>query len=390
MIFSLILCWQLHPQFRVMSWSQGFSHFSPFEKKCRVPREFECEGARALELIHAGGLWSRWWGRQWDPARQQHFWWLLDEDVSRLGPIMWQTRGDWGGGKVKAVLVKAVVVIMQLVFQQSFLFPRFSSISECRTFQLYAEMGTAGRRSCQLQFTSAVGSNCAENLCVITDAVWGYSSLRNGWFDSCHMADSGYSNWWGHELCCRGRCVGRGGTDVVGSAAEAVRSCISWKRYVDDVVVGSRVFCCSCIFVFTRACYPVPLSLVSGAGTAVHTWVDVELRVIGQHVAVNIKNPNRSWVHDRGPQQKSTFFPWSGVLKGGLGYIPGVVLGHLARTKMLVLPEQFGVARLLEDIVELVYVEYPLSVIRGLVHSLRKRRGKQQKGQRSAEVVGEA
>ena len=35
-----------------------------------------------------------------------------------------------------------------------------------------------------------------------------------------------------------------------------------------------------------------------GAGTTIHTWVDVELRVIGQHVEVNIKNPNRSWVHN--------------------------------------------------------------------------------------------
>ena len=26
-----------------------------------------------------------------------------------------------------------------------------------------------------------------------------------------------------------------------------VRSCISWKRYVDEVVVGSRVFCCWCL-----------------------------------------------------------------------------------------------------------------------------------------------
>ena len=128
-----------------------------------------------------------------------------------------------------------------------------------------------------------------------------------------------------------------------------VRSCISWKRHVDDAVVGSRVFCCSCIFVFLRACYPVvPISLVSGADTAVHTWVDVKLRVVGQHVAVNIKNPNRSWVHNRGPQQKSTFLPWTGVLKGGLGSIRGSELGHLARTKTPGLPEQFGVARLPE------------------------------------------
>ena len=60
----------------------------------------------------------------------------------------------------------------------------------------------------------------------------------------------------------------------------------------------------------------------------------------------------------------------AGVLKGGLGCSRSVVLGHLARTKMLGLQEQFGVARLLEDIVELVYMGYPLSVIRGLVHSL--------------------
>ena len=37
-----------------------------------------------------------------------------------------------------------------------------------------------------------------------------------------------------------------------------VRSCMSWKRYADDVVVGSRLFCCGCIFVFVRACCPAP------------------------------------------------------------------------------------------------------------------------------------
>ena len=137
-----------------------------------------------------------------------------------------------------------------------------------------------------------------------------------------------------------------------------VRSCISWRRYVNDVLVGSRVFCGSCIFVFMCACYPQPISLVSGAGTTIHTWVDVELRVVGQHVAVNIKNPSQSWVHNLGPLQKSTFLPWTGVLKGELGSIRGIVLGRLARTKMG-LPEQFGVVCLLEDVVELVYMGYP-------------------------------
>ena len=195
------------------------------------------------------------------------------------------------------------------------------------------------------------------------------------------VADSEYSNWW--VMSSAAVAVVLGAAELVWLDQQEkhrqlgfhvgerlVRSCISWKRYVDDVVVGSRVFCCSCNFVFLRACYPVPISLVSGADTAVHTWVDVELRVIGQHVAVNIKNPKRSWVHNRGPQQKSTFLPWTGVLKGGMGSSRGMVLCHLARTKMLGLLEQFGVARLLEDIVELVFLGYHLSVIRGLVHSL--------------------
>ena len=95
-----------------------------------------------------------------------------------------------------------------------------------------------------------------------------------------------------------GRGAGCGGTCMVGSTTEAqgVQPRVLLKLH----------------FVFLRVCCLVPISLVSGADAAVHTWVDVELRVVGQHVAVNIKNPNRSWVHGRGPQQKSTFLPWTG------------------------------------------------------------------------------
>ena len=62
-------------------------------------------------------------------------------------------------------------------------------------------------------------------------------------------------------------------------------------------------------------------------------------------------------------------FPGLVFLKSGLGSIRGVVLGPVARTKMLGLPEQFGVAPPSEDVVELVYMGYPLSVLRGLDHS---------------------
>ena len=85
---------------------------------------------------------------------------------------------------------------------------------------------------------------------------------------------------------------------------------------------------------------------------------------LGSTFEVNIKNSNWSWVQSR------LSFPGLVFSKGGLGSIRDDVLCHLARTKMLGLPEQFWVARLLEDVVELVYMGYPLSVIPGLVHSL--------------------
>ena len=85
------------------------------------------------------------------------------------------------------------------------------------------------------------------------------------------VANSGHSNWWSHEFCCSGCRLGWLGQPeehlklAFHFRERAVRSCILWRRCVDDVLAGSHVFCCSCIFVDMRACYPVPLSLVSGA-----------------------------------------------------------------------------------------------------------------------------
>ena len=55
---------------------------------------------------------------------------------------------------------------------------------------------------------------------------------------------------------------------------------------------------------------------------------------------------------------------------------------------MLGLPEQLWAACLLEDVVELVFLEYPLSVIRGLVHSLNCCRVAQICRKNCANVVG--
>ena len=93
---------------------------------------------------------------------------------------------------------------------------------------------------------------------------------------------------------------------------------------------------------FLRACYPVPISLVSGADTAVH-HVDrcgIALR----------------WAARCGQHQESESIV--GAQSGSAAKVDFSSLDLVflkLGTKMLGLPEQFGVARLLEDMVELVY-----------------------------------
>ena len=33
---------------------------------------------------------GRWWGREWDPARQQYCWWLASADGSQVGHAIWR------------------------------------------------------------------------------------------------------------------------------------------------------------------------------------------------------------------------------------------------------------------------------------------------------------
>ena len=148
---------------------------------------------------------------------------------------------------------------------------------------------------------------------------------------------------------CRGCGVGCGGTGVDGSAAES--SSIGFPVWVGvPFAAAYRGRDMWTMWWLAAACFGVAAFVfLCVLATRYHSrWYReqarlsprgwIELRVIGQHVA------NRSWVHNLGPQQKSTFLPWTGVLKGGMGSLRGVLLGHLARTRMLGLPGQFGVA----------------------------------------------
>ena len=111
---------------------------------------------------------------------------------------------------------------------------------------------------------------------------------------------------------------------------------------MDDVLVGSRLFVVAAFLFFCVRATQYHSRWYQGAGTTIHTWVDVEFRVVGQHVAVNMKNHNRPRVHNLGPQQKVDFpsldwcsFRWIGFHSWGGA-------GLFGQNQNVGLPEQLG------------------------------------------------
>ena len=106
-----------------------------------------------------------------------------------------------------------------------------------------------------------------------------------------------------------------------------------------DVLEDSRVFCCGCVLCFN-------VCMLLGA-VIFRIWslrcsphvVGVELRAMGQHVAVNIKNP--TWVHNLRPQQKSTASPEQ-VFSKVVWHLLVVSWRHHARTETMELPKNLG------------------------------------------------
>ena len=80
MIFSLILVWQLHPQFRVMSWVEDFFGLFPVPKK-------SAHSGRKVSAELGGHVSSSTLG-----AHQ-----MAREDGSRLGKVIW--RPPWAIGR---------------------------------------------------------------------------------------------------------------------------------------------------------------------------------------------------------------------------------------------------------------------------------------------------
>ena len=57
------------------------------EEEEEEEEEEECEEDFAVEYVEYD---NRFWGREWDPARQRYFWWLASADGSQVGHAIWR------------------------------------------------------------------------------------------------------------------------------------------------------------------------------------------------------------------------------------------------------------------------------------------------------------
>ena len=89
----------------------------------------------------------------------------------------------------------------------------------------------------------------------------------------------------------------------------SVHTCISRRRYVDDLAGASRCFCCRCVFEFTQHAFEIRLSAVSdlrGSTVRPGTWLDLDILIDQQQVRLLPKNTNRAWLYHGAPRERCT------------------------------------------------------------------------------------
>ena len=158
-----------------------------------------------------------------------------------------------------------------------------------------------------------------------------------------------------------------------GFESQSIVSQICWLRYVDDILCISYVYCSACLLVSARLAYhPIAISPVSGLDPLVtqHVWTDIVLCVHGWELNIWPKNPNRAWLISGGEKQRESFCPWMGVLPQPFGTLRATLIGRMARSRQMGLNDSWQAYRVLEDLVELACLDFPLKVLRKLAHSL--------------------
>jgi len=151
---------------------------------------------------------------------------------------------------------------------------------------------------------------------------------------------------------------------------------VQWLRYVDDVLAASRTVCSSCLGQFFKSLYSEPLSVVYSSDVdrmAPCIWLHFELHLVAAGVSWILKNTNRAFLYGNYSQAFiPSFLPWPGALPCHFKQLRATLIGKTALAWSSQLSTVKAVMCLLEVLLELMYLGYPLDLLRALMHSLPK------------------
>ena len=149
---------------------------------------------------------------------------------------------------------------------------------------------------------------------------------------------------------------------------------VQWCRCVDDIVSFSRSLCSTCLGLFFKTLFAEPLSEVYSSDKDKRspcTWLHFELHVRGQHLTWALKNVNRSYVHlVPGAKLEPTFVARPGALPMHFRQLRRVFVGKMALAWSSSVRPLLAAIHILELLLELLRLNYPIPLLRALVHSL--------------------
>lgn len=107
-------------------------------------------------------------------------------------------------------------------------------------------------------------------------------------------------------------------------------------------------------------------------------WLDLSLTVRGASLSYTQKNSNREWVlapadplsHRPVERPRANFLPWAGAPPLSFSQVKGMFIGRITRGQDLLLPEPLAALYILELLLELFYIRYPISYLRAILFAI--------------------
>ena len=151
---------------------------------------------------------------------------------------------------------------------------------------------------------------------------------------------------------------------------------VQWCRYVDDILSFSRTLCSRCVSVFFSTLYSEKLSEVYSSDLALGNpcnWLLFEFHIRGPHLAWTLKNNNRSYLYGvPGQIFVPSLVAWPGCLPMPFKQLRGILVNKLYISWSALLSPPATAIVLLELLLEMLRLGYPMSLLRSLIHSVPK------------------